>query len=80
MATFHLVMHPCWAISHVAADTGAVSDIFSEHKYTKSKEASVCAAIKDGGCDIDSGRVYHDHLLSAVSEGFVHCCKFFVTP
>ena len=80
-----------WNFSgYITSDTGAVEDIYSQHKYEvaaweqakcmhvfpvfvwfalrcqifalcaryrPTEEASTCAALKDGGCDIDSGKV-----------------------
>ncbi len=55
---------------YVSSDTGAVSDIYKEHKYVADGPAAACAALR-GGTDIDSGSVYHDHLLAGVAAG--HC-------
>ena len=56
---------------YVSSDTGAVSDIYKEHKYTKDASSAACTALKDGKCDIDSGAVYHEALLDGVKAG--HC-------
>jgi hypothetical protein len=42
---------------YITSDTGAVADIYMNHKYTPDGETATCAALKDGGCDIDSGCV-----------------------
>ena len=34
--------------------------------YRSTAEEAVAAGIGEGGCDIDSGPVYYDHLLDAV--------------
>jgi xylan 1,4-beta-xylosidase len=64
------VLRGQWNFSgYVTSDTGAVSDIYQKHKYRSSGEGATCAALHDGGCDIDSGGVYHSHLLSGVQQG-----------
>jgi len=56
---------------YVTSDTGAVADIYKEHHYVKTESEAACAALKGGGCDMDSGKIYHDSLLQGVKEG--HC-------
>jgi hypothetical protein len=34
-----------------------VEDIYAQHKYRSTGEGATCAALRDGGCDIDSGTV-----------------------
>jgi len=53
---------------YVTSDTGAISDIYKEHKYVATAEEAVCKALVDGQCDIDSGAVYSGHLISAISQ------------
>jgi hypothetical protein len=37
------------------SDTDAVGDAWSKHKYVQTAGEASCLAIKDGGCDINSG-------------------------
>lgn len=53
---------------YVTSDTGAVSDIYEQHKYVETAEEAVCKGLVDGHCDIDSGAVYSRSLLSAVND------------
>jgi beta-glucosidase-like glycosyl hydrolase len=64
------VLRDTWKFDgYVTSDTGAVADIYKEHHYTKDGATASCAALKDGGCDIDSGSVYHGNLLAGVKAG-----------
>jgi hypothetical protein len=54
---------------YVTSDSDAIADIYLEHKYVKTPEEACCVGIVDGGCDIDSGAVYHDAMLSAINQG-----------
>eukprot|EP01060_Flectonema_neradi_P008820 TRINITY_DN1630_c0_g1_i6.p1 TRINITY_DN1630_c0_g1~~TRINITY_DN1630_c0_g1_i6.p1 ORF type:complete len:796 (+),score=128.86 TRINITY_DN1630_c0_g1_i6:31-2388(+) len=56
---------------YVTSDSGAVRDIYANHKYVETPEEAACAAIRDGQCDIDSGSVYNASLLDGVKQG--HC-------
>lgn len=58
---------------YVTSDTGAVNDIGpGEHQYRNTSEGAAAAALKDGGCDIDSGKVYVGSLMSAVGQGLLN--------
>jgi len=60
-----------WNFSgYITSDTGAIADIYQEHKYVSSGEEAACRAVVDGRCDINSGAVYHDSLLGGVKKGF----------
>ena len=54
---------------YITSDTGAVADIYKNHHYSPTAEAATCAALRDGGCDLDSGSVYSPHLLPALAQG-----------
>lgn len=54
---------------YVTSDTGALSDIYKQHKYVSTGEKAVCAALADGGTDISSDSLYHDYLLKAIQGG-----------
>eukprot|EP00045_Choanoeca_perplexa_P012180 m.131922 g.131922 ORF g.131922 m.131922 type:complete len:777 (-) comp15917_c0_seq1:291-2621(-) len=54
---------------YVTSDTGAVADIFTEHKYVATGEQAVGVALGQGMTDIDSGKVYSEHLLQALADG-----------
>ena len=63
-----------WNFSgYVTSDSGAVRDIFQEHKYVKTEEEAACLALRTGRTDIDSGDVYYQSLLKGISEG--HCSR-----
>eukprot|EP01064_Diplonema_japonicum_P029489 TRINITY_DN4791_c3_g1_i1.p1 TRINITY_DN4791_c3_g1~~TRINITY_DN4791_c3_g1_i1.p1 ORF type:complete len:803 (+),score=275.66 TRINITY_DN4791_c3_g1_i1:68-2410(+) len=53
---------------YVSSDTGAVQDIYDQHHFVKTPQEAACVAIK-AQTDIDSGKVYHDALLSGVQQG-----------
>ena len=42
---------------YVTSDSGAISDIYHAHQYTKTAENATALALK-AGCDINSGTVY----------------------
>ena len=68
------VMRGTWNFTgYISSDSGAVSDIYTQHHYVQSGSEAACAAIKGGTTDIDSGAVYHDYLMQGVKEG--HCSK-----
>ena len=59
-----------WHFSgYVTSDTGGVSDFDSVPGYRKTKAEASCLAIKEGGCDVDSGSTYFTSLLNATAAG-----------
>ena len=56
---------------YITSDTGAIEDIYKQHKYVATAEEAACVSIKDGECDVDSGSVYYKSLLQGVKDG--HC-------
>jgi len=54
---------------HVVSDCGAINDIKSNHKFTKSDEESVAYAIK-GGVDLNCGNLYRK-IPTAVKKGLL---------
>ena len=63
------VLREEWGFSgYITSDTDAVSDIFEEHHYTADYKGAICAALKDGGCDINSGSIYSKYLLEAIRD------------
>jgi len=62
---------------YITGDTGAVNDIYAAHKYVKTPAEAACKALRDGGCDMDSGSVYAEHLLEGVNAGY---CSMEDTP
>ncbi len=52
---------------YVVSDCGAVRDFYSGHHYSTSGPEAAAAAIK-AGSDLNCGRVYKSHLLSAVKN------------
>ena len=64
------VLRDVWGFDgYITSDTDAVGDIYKEHHYSASVPASVCDAIVNGTCDINSGGTYMDNLLQAVKAG-----------
>lgn len=64
------VLRDLWGFDgYITSDTDAVSDIYAEHHYTATPEEALCKAIVDGGCNINSGSIYHDYMASAVAKG-----------
>jgi len=64
------VLRDVWGFEgYMSSDTGALSDIYKEHKYVSTGEEAVCAALSDGGTDISSDSLYHDYLLKAMQQG-----------
>ncbi len=55
---------------HVVSDCGAIRDIFKNHKFTKTPEEAVAAAIK-AGCDLNCGHVYAKSIPVAVRKGLL---------
>ncbi len=64
------ILRETWGYTgYITSDTDAVGDIFSQHKYTKSKAEASCLAISQGGCDMNSGGTYFESLADGVSQG-----------
>ena len=54
---------------YLTSDTGAIADIYMQHKYTHNAPSAVASAVRDGECDMDSGAVFAGALLKAVGNG-----------
>lgn len=54
---------------HVVSDCGAIFDIYTKHKYTKSHKESASVAVSNG-CDLNCGDVYK-HLVDAYEEDLI---------
>jgi hypothetical protein len=62
------ILRERWNFSgYVTGDSGAVEDIYAQHKYARDSVSATCSAMSDGGCDVCSGHVYHDSLVKAVT-------------
>jgi beta-D-xylosidase 4 len=48
---------------YITSDTGALSDIWKEHKYLPGEAAAACAALVNGTTDVSSDVTYHASLL-----------------
>ena len=57
----------------VTSDSDSVADAWDQHHYVKTAAEASCRAVKDGGCDIDSGNTYYDNLGAGVKAG--HCSQ-----
>ncbi|EDQ91027.1 uncharacterized protein MONBRDRAFT_15548 [Monosiga brevicollis MX1] len=51
----------------IVSDCDAVADIYNTHNYTRTPEDAVTVALQ-GGCDLDCGDFYSQHLASAVQQ------------
>eukprot|EP00937_MAST-01D_sp_MAST-1D-sp2_P001941 g1941.t1 len=56
---------------YVTSDSDSVADVWRAHKYVATAAEASCLAVRDGGCDVDSGNTYVASLLEGVSQG--HC-------
>jgi beta-D-xylosidase 4 len=54
---------------YITSDSGALEDIYQQHKYVQTEAEAACVAIRNGSCDVCSGAVYHDALLEGVQQG-----------
>lgn len=54
---------------YVTSDSDAVGDIWASHHYKPTAAAASCAAVAEGGCDIDSGNTFNDGLMDGVKQG-----------
>ena len=55
---------------YVTSDSDAVGDAYSAHHFTKTAGEASCLAIKNGGCDIDSGNTYFSSLTTGIADGY----------
>lgn len=53
---------------YVTSDTDSIHDAYAVHKYVQSGVEASCDAVKLGGCDINSGDTYANHLLDGVKS------------
>ena len=54
---------------YITSDTGAIEDIYLQHKYVKTEAEAACVAVRNGTTDVCSGFPYHDALLDSVKQG-----------
>jgi len=65
------VLRGTWGFDgYITSDTGGVSDIYKQHHYVATAVEASAVAIT-GGTDIDSGDVYLNNLMDAVSGGLI---------
>jgi beta-D-xylosidase 4 len=58
-----------WNFSgYITSDTGALEDVYREHKYVATEQEAACVSLINGTTDVDSGAVYHDSLLGCPKE------------
>jgi len=55
---------------YITSDCGAVTDVYTAHKFTKTPSETLVATL-DAGMDIDCGKFFNQHLQGAVSNGSV---------
>jgi beta-glucosidase-like glycosyl hydrolase len=53
----------------VTSDSDSIADAWNQHHYVPTAAEASCAALRDGGCDIDSGNTFYGSLLGAVADG-----------
>ena len=53
---------------YITSDTGALEDVYLEHKYVDTEQEAACVSLINGTTDVDSGHVYHDMLLGCPKE------------
>jgi beta-glucosidase-like glycosyl hydrolase len=56
---------------YITSDTGALEDIYQQHKYVATEIEAAAAALVNGTTDVCSGYVYHDQVLPALAAGLV---------
>jgi beta-glucosidase len=55
---------------YITGDCGAISDMFTSHRYAKSNEEAAAMGLKSG-VDIDCGGVYQTSVLKALQQGLL---------
>jgi beta-D-xylosidase 4 len=64
------VLRGAWGFDgYITSDSGALVNIYKDHKYVKTEVEAACVAVRNGTCDVNSGPVYHNALLQSVDEG-----------
>ena len=53
---------------YITSDTGALEDVYREHKYVATEAEAACVSLINGTTDVCSGAVYHDALLTCPQE------------
>lgn len=54
---------------YVTSDSDSVADAWNQHHFVSTAAQATCLALKDGGCDIDSGNTYYDSLADGLAQG-----------
>lgn len=66
------VLRDTWGFDgYITSDSGAITDIYAEHKYKNSTEVQAVAFAVQSGCDVDSGPDYDSALAQAVKTGLI---------
>jgi beta-glucosidase-like glycosyl hydrolase len=66
------IVRDTWGFNgSIVSDCDAVADAYNAHGYTKLPEETVADGLH-GGCDLDCGSFYNEHLNDAVSKGLVN--------
>jgi beta-D-xylosidase 4 len=64
------VLRGVWGFEgYQTSDTGALEDIYEQHKYVATVEEAACVAIHNGTTDVCSGTTYASGLLAGVAAG-----------
>lgn len=72
-AFLRTILRDKWAFNgYVTSDSGAISDIYSQHHYVATPEEAVQVALRDGQTDINSGSVYIGSLISAYNQSLIN--------
>ena len=53
---------------YMTSDTGALEDVYRQHKYVATEQEAACVSLINGTTDVCSGAVYHDSLLGCPRE------------
>jgi beta-glucosidase-like glycosyl hydrolase len=56
---------------YVTSDSGAIHDIYADHKWVATGEEATAAAL-EAGCDINSGSVYTQFIAKAIASGVLN--------
>jgi beta-glucosidase-like glycosyl hydrolase len=67
--TLRHILRDIWNFTgYQTSDTGALEDVYKEHKYVATEQEAACVSLINGTTDVCSGAVYHDAVLGCGAD------------
>jgi beta-D-xylosidase 4 len=63
------VLRGAWGFDgYITSDSDAIMNIWTDHKYVQTEAEAACVALRNGTCDVNSGKTFHQALLESVDQ------------